>query len=63
MAYQVLIKMQPDNGRWYLGLAIVYDKNSQFSLAVNAYALALAKADLSASSVKFAKQRMQALGE
>jgi len=63
MAYQVLIKMQPDSGRWYLGLAIVYDKNSQFSLAVNAYALALTKADLSASSVKFAKQRMQALGE
>lgn len=63
MAYQVLIKMQPYSGRWYLGLAIVYDKNSQFSLAKNAYQLALTKADLSASSVKFAKQRMQAIGE
>lgn len=62
-AYQVLINMQPYSGRWYLGLAIVYDKNSQFSLAVDAYKLALTKTDLSVSSVKFAKQRMQALGE
>ena len=62
-AYQMLIKMQPYSGRWHLGLAIVYDKNSQFLLAVNEYALALTKADLSASSAKFAQQRMQALGE
>jgi MSHA biogenesis protein MshN len=62
-AYQVLINMQPYSGRWHLGLAIVYDKNSQFSLAVNEYALALTKADLSVASAKFAEQRMQALGE
>lgn len=62
-AYKLLIKMQPYSGRWYLGLAIVYDKNSQFSLAINKYALALTKTDLSISSAKFAKQRMQALGE
>ncbi len=62
-AYQMLINMQPYSGRWHLGLAIVYDKNSQFPLAVNEYALALTKADLSASSAKFAQQRMQALGE
>jgi len=62
-AYKVLIKMQPYSGRWHLGLAIVYDKNSQFTLAVNEYALALTKADLSVSSAKFVQQRMQALGE
>ena len=62
-AYQMLIKMQPDIGRWHLGLAVVYDKNSQFLLAVNEYAIALSKADLSVSSAKFAQQRMQALGE
>jgi MSHA biogenesis protein MshN len=62
-AYQVLIKMKPYSGRWHLGLAIVYDKNSQFELAVKEYGLALTKADLSASSAKFAEQRMQALGE
>jgi MSHA biogenesis protein MshN len=62
-AYKVLLNMQPYSGRWHLGLAIVYDKNSQFSLAVNEYSLALTKTDLSASSAQFAKQRMQALGE
>lgn len=62
-AYKVLISMQPYSGRWHLGLAIVYDRNSQFSLAINEYALALTKADLSVSSAKFAEQRMQALGK
>ncbi len=62
-AYQRLINMQPYSGRWHLGLAIVYDKNSQFSLAINEYTLALTKTNLSASSAKFAQQRMQALGE
>ncbi|MGL1956519.1 MAG: tetratricopeptide repeat protein [Colwellia sp.] len=62
-AYQLLIKMQPYSGRWHLGLAIVYDKNSQFLLAVEEYTLALAKDDLSVSSAQFAHQRVQALGE
>ena len=62
-AYKVLINMQPYSGRWHLGLAIVYDKNSQFTLARNEYAQALSKADLSVSSAKFAEQRLQALGE
>ena len=62
-AYKVLITMQPYSGRWHLGLAIVYDKNSQFILARNEYAQALSKADLSVSSAKFAEQRLQALGE
>ena len=29
-AYKLLEKMQPSSGRWPLGLAIVYDKTSQF---------------------------------
>ena len=62
-AYKVLIKMQPYSGRWHLGLAIIYDKNSQFIFAKNEYAQALTKADLSVSSAKFAEQRLQALGE
>lgn len=62
-AYKVLINMQPYSGRWHLGLAIIYDKHSQFVLAKKEYTIALTKADLSASSVKFAEQRMQALGE
>ena len=62
-AYKILIDMQAYAGRWHLGLAIVYDKNSQFSLAVTEYALALTKSDLSLASAEFAQQRMQALGE
>ena len=62
-AYQMLIKMQPYSGRWHLGLAITYDKDGQFLLAINEYGLALTKANLSASSAEFAEQRMQALGE
>ena len=62
-AYKILINMQMYSGRWHLGLAIVYDKNSQFSLAVTEYSLALKKSDLSVASAEFAQQRMQALGE
>jgi len=62
-AYQLLIKMQPHLGKWPLGLAIVYDKNSQFSIAQQTYKKALSKNDLSRASTEFAQQRMQALGE
>jgi len=62
-AYKILIDMQAYSGRWHLGLAIVYDKNSQFSLAVTEYMLSLTKADLSIASAEFAQQRIQALGE
>ena len=63
IAYKLLIKMQPYSGKWHLGIAITYDKNSQFTLAEQAYAKALSKHDLSKASAEFAQQRMQALGE
>ncbi|PKI13159.1 tetratricopeptide repeat protein [Colwellia sp. 12G3] len=62
-AYKVLIAMQPDIGRWYLGLAVLHDKNSQFTLANKAYKQALTKNDLSVSSVNFVEQRIQAIGQ
>ncbi|KGJ92371.1 tetratricopeptide repeat protein [Colwellia psychrerythraea] len=62
-AYEVLIAMQPDKGRWYLGLAVLYDKNSQFYLATVAYKKALTKNDLSVSSEQFVEQRLQAIGQ
>lgn len=62
-AYEILIDMQAYSGRWHLGLAIIYDKTSQFSLAVAEYKLALSKSDLSVASANFAQQRIQALGE
>ncbi len=62
-AYQMLIDMSPEKGRWPLGLAVLYDKNSQFTLANMAYNKALSKNDLSISSVNFVKQRIQAIGQ
>jgi len=61
-AYKILLDIQPKNTRWHLGLAIVYDKNSQFVLAVNEYNVALEQNGLSQDSRRFAKQRIQALG-
>lgn len=62
-AYQLLKKMQPSSGRWPLGLAIVYDKSSQFPLAIQAYKEALLKSGITAASAEFAEQRIKALGE
>jgi len=62
-AYQMLINMQPDMGRWQLGLAVLYDKDSQFDLATQAYKTALTKNDLSVSSEQFIKERIQAIGQ
>ena len=62
-AYKVLLVMQPDVGRWWLGLAVAFDRNSEFEHAIPAYRTALEKGDLSASAVEFSKQRLQELGE
>lgn len=62
-AYTMLITMQPNMGRWQLGLAVLYDKNSQFTLATKAYKTALTKNDLSVSSEQFIKERIQAIGQ
>jgi MSHA biogenesis protein MshN len=62
-AYKMLIVMKPDIGRWQLGLAILYDKGSQFDLASVAYKKALTKNDLSVTSENFVKQRIQIIGQ
>ena len=62
-AYKMLISMQPDLGRWQLGLAVLYDKSSQFVLASKAYKAALTKNDLSISSEDFVKKRIEVLGQ
>lgn len=61
-SYKILITMQPDAGRWYLGLAVLHDKSSQFILASVAYKQALTKNDLSVASVNFIQQRIQVIG-
>ncbi len=61
-AYKILLGIQPENSRWHLGLAIIYDKASQFALAVKEYNLALAQGGLSQDSDHFTNQRLQVLG-
>ena len=61
-AYKILLEIQPQNSRWHLGLATIYDKTSRFSLAVNEYNLAIEHGGLSQDSNDFAKQRIKALG-
>lgn len=61
-AYQGLTQAQPGFSRWWLGLAIAYDSNSQFDLAIINYRTAVAKGNLSLNSAQFSQQRLQELG-
>ena len=62
-AYQQLVLLQPNQAKWYLGLAIAFDQSSQFNDALNAYQQALAIGGLSLQTQQFAQQRMTELGE
>ena len=62
-AYLRLTRLQQHIGRWWLGLAIAYDSNSQFALAKKTYRTALNKHDLSSSARQFVSQRLQELGK
>lgn len=46
-AYRLLSTMQPNMGRWWLGLAVALDSNSQFSEATSAYQSAVRTTELS----------------
>jgi MSHA biogenesis protein MshN len=62
-AYQQLTKLQVNKGRWWLGLAIAFDSNSQFVKAEQAYQTAISHQNLSNSSAEFARKRIIELGE
>ncbi|MEW6989169.1 tetratricopeptide repeat protein [Colwelliaceae bacterium 6441] len=62
-AYQRLTSLEPNVARWWLGLAVGYDSNSNFELAKSAYRQALDSNELSENAQQFARQRLQALGE
>lgn len=63
MAYQNLIALEPDMGRWWLGMAVSLDSLGKFVLARDAYKQALARNNLSSSAMQFARQRLIELGE
>lgn len=62
-AYKMLVKIEPTSGRWWLGLAVALDSNSEFKQASVAYQTALNQSGLSASAETFARQRIIELGE
>ena len=62
-AYQLLTTLEPNAGRWWLGLAVAYDSDSDFEQAKRAYGQAINKNDLSDNARQFAVQRVQELGE
>ena len=61
-AYQKLLAIRPNQGHWWLGMAISLDSDEQYGQAIVAYQHALKSAVLSQHSVEFAEQRLQDLG-
>lgn len=62
-AYNILTELAPNVGRWWLGLAIAQDSQSQFSKAKINYQIALKQQDLSSETAQFAQNRILELGE
>lgn len=63
LSYRELTALQPNVGRWWLGLAIAYDRLEKYKYAVNAYNKAMLQVDLSKNSTDFALARISVLGE
>jgi MSHA biogenesis protein MshN len=62
-AYTLLTRLDPDAGRWWLGLAVAFDSDGQFTQAVDTYRHAVTLANLSESARQFSRQRLEQLGE
>lgn len=62
-SYSLLLDMESHSGRWWLGLAIAYDSNSNFDLALPAYKKALEANNLTVNTAEFAQQRIVELGD
>ncbi|TLE21290.1 tetratricopeptide repeat protein [Vibrio cholerae] len=60
-SYQQLTEKDPNNGRWWLGLAIQQERALQWLAAQHAYKQALNKVGLSSQSQAFIHQRLQLL--
>jgi MSHA biogenesis protein MshN len=62
-SFKYLTTIKPSEARWWLGLAVAYDSNGQYKLALSTYQSAIAQGNLSESALQFTKQRLQELGE
>lgn len=63
LAYRQLVNLEPHQGKWWMGLAVALDRDSQFEKAKTAYKMALSTQSLSSNSAQFIRQRMSELGE
>jgi MSHA biogenesis protein MshN len=63
VAYRKLITLEPNVGRWWLGVAVSLDSLGNFVPARDAYKQAIARNNLSTSAMQFARQRLIELGE
>ncbi|USD37281.1 hypothetical protein [Ferrimonas sp. SCSIO 43195] len=61
--YQALTQAQPEQGRWWLGLAYSLDRMGQYSKALPAYQRAARTNTLSTSARQYIDQRLKQLGE
>ncbi|MFT5812800.1 MAG: MSHA biogenesis protein MshN [Psychroserpens sp.] len=62
IAYKKLIKLEPDVGRWWLGVAVSLDSLGMFLPARNAYKQSIARNNLSTSAMQFVRERLIELG-
>lgn len=59
--YQTLTNIEPDNAKWWLGLAIAEDQLGETKMAVHAYNKASSSGQLNASVNEFINQRISIL--
>lgn len=62
-SYRQLARVEPNQAKWWMGLAYALDSQQEFLLAKQAYRQALALNGLSASAIAFIDQRLAQLGD
>ena len=62
-AYRKLLQQEPQQGKWWMGLAYALDSQQQFGPASQAYRTALSYSGLSSQATAFIEQRLQQLGD
>ncbi|MFB2641142.1 tetratricopeptide repeat protein [Shewanella bicestrii] len=62
-AYRKLLQQEPQQGKWWMGLAYALDSQQQFGPASQAYRTALSYSGLSTQAMAFIEQRLQQLGD
>lgn len=62
-AYRQLLQQEPQQGKWWMGLAYALDSQQQFGQARQAYQTALTHRGLSPQAADFIEQRLTQLGD